>query len=123
MERRWSSAAQAALDAYPWASPGEKARAKAEAELVSFGAEVECEDLPLRVRQWRARQERARYQWRGESLREATAAFETAILSQALAAHGGNMTAAARALGSTPRIVAYKVRRYNIRLDKANERH
>ena len=52
---------------------------------------------------------------RGETLREATAAFETDILSQALAAQGGNIAAAARALGSTPRIVAYKIRKYDIK--------
>ena len=114
MARSWSSEAQEALDAYPWKSPGEKAKAKADAELVSFGEEVECEDLPLPVRKWLARRDRPRYVWRGESLRSATAAFEREILSQALAAHGGNMAAAARALGSTPRIVAYKIRKYNI---------
>ena len=114
MARSWSSEAQEALDAYPWKSPAEKAKAKAEAELVSFGAEVECDDLPLHVRKWLAGQARRRYVWRGESLKSATEAFEKELLSQALEAHGGNMAAAARALGSTPRIVAYKIRKYNI---------
>ena len=115
MARSWSSAARAALDAYPWASPAEKEKARAEAELVAFGTDVECDDLPLVVRRWLKRQARPRYVWRGETLKAATAAFEADILSQALAAHGGNVAAAARALGSTPRIVAYKIRKYNLK--------
>ena len=114
MERSWSSEAQAALDAYPLATPAEKAKARAEAELVAFGADVECDDLPLAVRRWLKRQARPRYVWRGESLKAATAAFEADILSQALAANGWNVTAAARALGSTQRIVAYKARKHNL---------
>lgn len=115
MARSWSSEAQAALDAYPWTSPAEKAKAREEAELVAFGKDVECDDLPLAVRRWLKRQTRPRHAWRGETLKEATAAFEAEIISQALAAHGGNMAAAARALGSTPRIVAYKARKYNLK--------
>ena len=123
MGRSWSSAAQAALDAYPWASPAEKAKARAEAELVAFGKDVECDDLPLAVRRWLKRQARPRHVWRGETLKAATAAFEADIISQALAAHGGNMTAAARALGSTPRIIAYKAGKYNLKQtrDKKNK--
>ena len=115
MARSWSSEAQAALDAYPWTSPAEKAKARAEAELVAFGQDVECDDLPLAVRRWLKRQTRPRPVWRGETLKEATAAFEVEIISQALAANGGNMAAAARALGSTPRIVAYKARKYKLK--------
>ena len=103
------------LDAYPWASPAEKAKARAEAELVAFGKDVECDDLPLAVRRWLKRQARPCHVWRGETLKAATAAFEADILTQALAAHGGNVAAAARALGSTPRIVAYKARKYNLK--------
>lgn len=114
MEKNWSSRAKAVFDAYPWTSPEEKARAREEAELVAFGAAVEQEDLPLRVRTWAARQARPCYAWRGESLKAATEAFEKAILSQVLAAHAGNVTAAARALDSTPRIVAYKAKKYNL---------
>ena len=115
MARSWSSEARAALDAYPWTSPAEKAKARAEAELVAFGHDVECDDLPLAVRRWMRRQARPRHVWRGETLKEATAAFEAEIISQALAASGWNMAAAARALGSTPRIVAYKARKYNLK--------
>ena len=115
MARSWSSAARAALDAYPWASPAEKEKARAESELVAFGTDVECDDLPLAVRRWLKRQARPRYVWRGETLKAATAAFEADILSQALAAHGSNVAAVARALGSTPRIVAYKIRKYNLK--------
>ena len=115
MGKSWSRAARAALDAYPWTSSNEKEKARAEAELVAFGVEVECDDLPLAVRRWLKRQARPRYVWHGESLKAATAAFEADILSLALAAHGGNVTAAARALGSTPRIVAYKARKHNLK--------
>ena len=115
MARSWSSEAQAALDAYPWTSSAEKAKARAEAELVAFGQDVECDDLPLAVRRWLKRQSSPRHVWRGETLKEATAAFEADIIAQALAASGGNMAAAARALGSTPRIVAYKARKYNLK--------
>ena len=115
MARSWSSEARAALDAYPWTSPAEKAKARAEAELVAFGHDVECDDLPLAVRCWLRRQVRPRHVWRGETLKEATAAFEAEIISQALAASCGNIAAAARALGSTSRIVAYKARKYNLK--------
>ena len=121
MARSWSSEAQNALDAYPWSSAAEKAKAREEAELVAFGQDVECDDLPLAVRRWLKRQARPRHLWRGETLREATAAFEAEIISQALASHGGNIAAAARALGSTPRIVAYKARKYNLRQKTKNQ--
>ena len=115
MARSWSSEAQAAFDSYPWTSPAEKAKAREEAELVAFGQDVECDDLPIAVRRWLKRQVRPCHVWRGETLKAATATFEADIISQALAAHGGNMAAAARALGSTPRIVAYKARKYNLK--------
>ena len=115
MERSWSREALDALDAYPWTSSAEKVKARAEAELVAFGAEVECGDLPLRVRRWLKSQARPRYVWRGETLKAATEAFEAELLSQALAANGGSVAATARALGSTPRIVAYKARKYGLK--------
>ena len=43
-----------------------------------------------------------------------TEGFEKDILSQALAANGGNAAATARALKTTPRIVAYKARKYGL---------
>ena len=60
------------MDAYPWTSPAEKARAREEAELVAFGKDVECDDLPLAVRRWMKRQARPRHVWRGETLKAAT---------------------------------------------------
>ena len=123
MGRSWSSEALAALDAYPWTSPAEKEKARAESELVAFGVAVETDDLPLAVRRWLKRQARPRYVWHGESLKAATAAFEAEIISQALAAHNGNMAAAARALGSTPRIVAYKVQKYNLKQKQKNQQN
>ena len=61
MERSWSDAALAALDAYPWKNPKDKAKAKEEAELVAFGEQVETDDLPLAVRQWLTEQKRRTY--------------------------------------------------------------
>jgi len=117
VERNWSKAALAALDAYPWNSPGDKARAIGEAEMVAFGNNVEVEDLPLGVRQWlrRRAKDTPRHHWNGESWKELTEGFEKDILSQALEAHGGNVSAAARALGTTQRVVAYKARKYGLR--------
>ena len=130
MERSWSDAARAALDAYPWKNPADKARAAREAELVSFGKaveeselvafgeRVEVDDLPLGVRQWLRRNAsgKARYEWHGESWKELTEGFERAILAQALAASGGNLAATARALKTTPRIVAYKAKKYELKV-------
>lgn len=125
MERSWSEAATAALDAYPWRDAREKVRARAEAELVAFGASVEVDDLPLPVRRWlRARADGplAGWIWRGESWKDLTEGFERAILAQALAAHGGFAAKAARALKTTPRVVAYKARKYGLRAFK-DKRH
>ena len=106
------------LEAYPWTTLREKAKAAEEAELVSFGDQVEVDDLPLALRQWQ-RRKRAESPvavpvWKGESWREATEGFEKAILSQALQANGGNLAAAARALQTTRRVVAYKSRKYGL---------
>lgn len=125
MERSWSEAAAAALDAYPWRDPHEKARAREEAELVAFGACVGVGDLPLPVRQWlRARSEGpfAGWIWRGESWKDLTEGFERTILAQALAVHGGFAAKAARALKTTPRVVAYKARKYGLRAFKTKQR-
>ncbi len=116
MERSWSDAALAALDAYPWRNPKDKAKAKEEAELVAFGEQVEIDDLPLAVRQWlrRNKADRRSYVWRGESWKSLTEGFEKDILSQALKANGGNVAATARALKTTPRVVAYKAKKYGL---------
>ena len=52
--------------------------------------------------------------WRGESWKELTEGFERAILEQALARNGGFAAKAARALGTTPRVVSYKARKYGL---------
>ncbi len=116
MERSWSDAARAALDAYPWRSSQDRIKAAKEAELVAFGEQVETDDLPLAVRQWlrRNRLSVARHEWHGESWKSLTEGFEKDILSQALKANGGNVAATARALKTTPRIVAYKARKYGL---------
>lgn len=51
------------------------------------------------------------------NLEEKVGAYERRILVEALKATSGNIAAAARNLESTPRIIAYKVKRYNIDLD------
>ena len=118
MERSWSEAALAALDAYPWKNPGDRNKAKSEAELVAFGEKVETDDLPLAVRQWLRRRASGKmdFTWHGEGLKELTERFEKAVIVQALAANGGNVAATARALKSTPRIVAYKAGKYGLKV-------
>ena len=114
MERSWSEEARAALDAYPWKNPADKARAVREAELVSFGEAVEVSDLPLAVRRWAAKRARPRFVWNGESGREIQAAFEKAILEQVLKQARGNISAAARLLKTTPRVISYKAKKNGV---------
>lgn len=118
MERNWSDTARNVLAAYPWSSREEKERAIRQAELVSFGEQVEVDDLPLALRQWQRRQaakeQQAAYVWRGESWDVAVANFEKTILEQVVNAHRGNLSAAARALQTTRRVVAYKARKYGL---------
>ena len=92
-------------------------KAREEAELVSFGERVEVGDLPLAVRRWlreRSKGPLSGWIWRGESWKELTEGFEKVILEQALSAHGGFATKAARALKTTPRVVSYKARKYGL---------
>ena len=117
MARSWSEAAEAALESYPWPDGQEKARAKEEAELVSFGACVEVEDLPLAVRKWLRGRSQGPFDgwiWRGESWKDLTEGFEKAVLAQALERNGGFAAKAARALRTTPRVVSYKARKYGL---------
>ena len=119
MARSWSEAARTALEAYPWPSERDKARAREEAELVSFGEHVEVEDLPLLVRQWLhglAQGPIAGWIRKGESWKSLTEGFEKAILQQALARNGGFAAKAARALRTTPRVVSYKARKYGLEI-------
>ena len=102
-----------------------KAKAREEAELVSFGERVEVGDLPLAVRRWlreRSKGPLSGWIWRGESWKDLTEGFERTILAQALAAHGGFAAKAARALKTTPRVVAYKARKYGLQAFKAKQR-
>lgn len=114
MERNWSEEARTALDAYPWKNPADKAHAAREAELVSFGEAVEVTDLPLAVRRWAAKRARPRFVWNGESWREIQAAFEKAILGQVLKRARGNISAAARLLKTTPRVISYKAKKNGV---------
>lgn len=123
MARNWSKDASALFDAYPWTCVAEKEKARKETELVSFGLQVECDDLPLHVRQWARRRQGASqdvdtfsrpFVWRGESWDEAVAAFERAVLVQVLESRKWNVAAAARALKTTPRIVSYTARKHGL---------
>ena len=129
--KSWSDSARAAFDAYPWPDEAEKRRAWLEAELLAPGDEVGLMDLPGRVR--RAARAAAnpipaadvvkRLAWKGEALADLVSALERTVISQALDANCGQVAAAARALGSTPRIVAYKARKLGIAAGaKSNER-
>ena len=123
MARNWSEDARAALDAYPWKNPADKACAAREAELVSFGEAVEVSDLPLAVRRWAAKRARPRfvwnpqprYVWNGESWRDLVGAFEKAILEQVLERAHGNISAAARLLKTTPRVISYKAKKHGVK--------
>jgi len=113
----WSDEAAAAFEAYPWPDAREKARAHLECEAVSTEACVSFEDLPAAVRRWfrtRAVNPLAGWTWKGESWKSLTEGFERAILEQALAACDGFAAKAARALGTTPRVVSYKARKYGL---------
>ena len=114
MERNWSEEARAALEAYPWKNPADKVRAAREAELVSFGEAVEVADLPLAVRHWAAKRAQPRFVWNGESWREIQAAIEKAILEQVLERAHGNISAAARLLKTTPRVISYKAKKNGV---------
>jgi transcriptional regulator with GAF, ATPase, and Fis domain len=116
VERSWSDAAETAFASYPWRSDAEAARARQEAELVAFGAVVEVEDLPLAVRRHMRKkgEEAPRFVWRGEAWRDLRADFEKAVFSQALEKAKGNCAAAARSLKTTPRVVTYAARKYNL---------
>ena len=90
MARNWSEDARAVLDAYPWKNPADKARAAREAELVSFGEAV-------------------------ESWQDLVGAFEKAILEQVLERAHGNISAAARLLKTTPRVISYKAKKHGVK--------
>ena len=115
MARNWSEGARATLDAYPWKNPADKARAVREAELVSFGEAVEVADLPLAVRRWAAKRPQPRFVWNGESWRDLVGAFEKAILEQVLERAHGNISAAARLLKTTPRVISYKAKKHGVK--------
>ena len=103
------------LDAYPWENPADKARAAREAELVSFGEAVEVADLPLAVRRWAAKRPQPRFVWNGETWQDLVGAFEKAILEQVLEQAHGNISAAARLLKTTPRVISYKAKKHGVK--------
>jgi len=113
----WSDEARDAFEAYSWPDAREKARARLECEAVASDGRVVFDDLPAAVCRWsraRAADPLAGWTWRGESWKALTEGFERTILEQALAACGGFVAKAARALGTTPRVVSYKAHKYGL---------
>ena len=82
---------------------------------MSFGEAVEVADLPLAVRRWVAKRPQPRYVWNGESWRDLVGAFEKAILEQVLERAHGNISAAARLLKTTPRVISYKAKKHGVK--------
>lgn len=120
--KNWSEQAIELFEAYPWSGERERDSALRETELVSFGDTVEVEDLPLRVRAERSRASK-RYsflesvsaaKWKGDGLDDAVAALEKNILLQVLEKNAQNVTATARDLKTTARIVSYKIKKYGL---------
>jgi len=58
---------------------------------------------------------------KGGSLHDLMMAYERELLLEAVKNAGGNQTQAARALGTTPRILGYRLRRHDLLDPKANE--
>lgn len=125
MGKSWSKEALAAVRGYPWGSEREKARAVGESELVAFGDRVEMGDLPAEVRRWAAELlagaapaagggGAAVNWWESATLDEKLDECARKLLGEALEHFGGNTAAAARAIGSTPRVVRYNARRLGL---------
>jgi two-component system NtrC family response regulator len=120
--KSWSEKAIELFEAYPWSGERERESALRETELVSFGDTVEVEDLPLRVRSEMARASKkysflealSEAKWKGEALDDAVEALERNILFQALEKNSWNVTATARDLKTTARIVSYKSKKYGL---------
>jgi DNA-binding NtrC family response regulator len=120
--KSWSEKAIALFEAYPWSGERERESALRETELVSFSDTVEVEDLPLRVRSQSIRASKkssfveavTAAEWKGESLDEAVEALEKNILFQVLEQNDHNVTATARQLKTTARIVSYKSKKYGL---------
>ena len=53
----------------------------------------------------------------GKTLDEMTASYEKSVISAAIEKHNGNLSAAARSLGISPRMMYYKMGRLNVPRD------
>ncbi|MBO7166687.1 MAG: hypothetical protein J6V88_04095, partial [Kiritimatiellae bacterium] len=53
--------------------------------------------------------------WKGEALDDLVEMLEKNIISQAFSANSKNISATARALKTTARIVSYKMKKYSIK--------
>ena len=108
--RRLSSAAIDMLMSYHW--PGnvrELENCIERAVLVAEGDVLYPHHLPPTLQTAEATGVRL-----GETLKDRVGAYERDLLLDALKSARGNMAAAARALGTTPRIFAYKVGQYGL---------
>jgi len=111
--RHCGPAALARLAAYGW--PGnvrELQNAVEHAMVLARGDGIEPEDLPAAVRAATPEVPRAPD---GLTLRAAREAFERAYLTQALAAHGGNASRAARTLGISRVMLQRRIRVWQLR--------
>jgi Nif-specific regulatory protein len=107
--RRISSEAMDRLAAHPW--PGnvrELENVIERAVLVAGGPVLEPAHLPAAMREEPALGEDKL------TLQSAIERFERGLLEDALASAGGNRARAARLLGTTERILSYRVKRYGI---------
>jgi Nif-specific regulatory protein len=99
------------LSAYHW--PGnvrELENVIERAVLVSENDTIEGHDLPPTLQL----KDAAKRGMRDASFESLVAAYETEIITDALKDSGGNQTEAARILGTTKRVIQYKVANYGI---------
>ena len=122
-ERNWSEEALAAFEAFPWESERDKKIALGESELICSGGVVQLADLPLKVRRYKLQNEKQNFAasvagkvlWKGEALDDLVETLEKNIIYQAFSANSKNISATARALKTTARIVSYKMKKYSIK--------
>jgi Nif-specific regulatory protein len=113
--RRIASGALDRLTIYPW--PGnvrELENAIERAVVACCGAVIEECDLPKRIRGDRSEIPTAR-----QTLAQAVEQVERRMIEDALKTSRGNLARASRALGTTERVVRYKMSKYGIALLRA----
>jgi DNA-binding NtrC family response regulator len=108
--QRFSSAALAILQAQPW--PGNVRQLEnviQRATILSRGETIEAEDLSAEL------EAAASAPPEGQDLRAVLARVERDMLERALRQHGGNLSAAGRALGIERNLLRYRLRKHGLR--------